>query len=79
MGPPVSAVDGITVAEDVKAMSLAAGCGVRLLATIHAADVAELLEKPLYRRLLEDRVFRMAVRIVRTDGRRAYEVEELPC
>ena len=79
MNPQVIAVDEITVPEDVKAMSLAAGCGVRLLATIHAADVAELLEKPLYRRLLEDRVFRMAVRIVRTDERRAYEVEELPC
>lgn len=79
MNPQVIAVDEITVPEDVKAMSLAAGCGVRLLATIHAADVAELLEKPLYRRLLEDRVFRMAVRIIRTDGGRTYEVEELPC
>ena len=79
MNPQVIAVDEITVPEDVKAMSLAAGCGVRLLATVHAADVAELLEKPLYRRLLEDRVFRMAVRITRADGGRAYEVEELPC
>ena len=79
MNPQVIAVDEITVPEDVKAMSLAAGCGVRLLATIHAADVAELLEKPLYRRLLEDRVFRMAVRIIRTDGGRTYEVEDLPC
>lgn len=79
MNPQVIAVDEITVPEDVKAMSLAAGCGVRLLATIHAADVAELLEKPLYRRLLEDRAFRMAVRIIRTDGGRTYEVEDLPC
>ena len=79
MNPQVIAVDEITVPEDVRAMSLAAGCGVRLLATIHAADVAELLEKPLYRQLLEDRVFRMAVRILRTEGGRAYEVEELPC
>ena len=79
MNPQVIAVDEITVPEDVRAMSLAAGCGVRLLATIHAADVAELLEKPLYRRLLEDRVFRMAVRILRMEGGRAYEVEELPC
>ena len=79
MNPQVIAVDEITVREDLKAMSLAAGCGVRLLATIHAADVAELLEKPLYRQLLEDRVFRMAVRITRTEVGRAYEVEELPC
>ena len=78
MNPQVIAVDEITVPEDVKAMSLAAGCGVRLLATIHAADVAELLEKPLYRQLLEDRVFRLAVCIRCVDGERSYEVEELP-
>lgn len=78
MNPQVIAVDEITVSGDVKAMSLAAGCGVRLLATIHAADTAELMEKPLYRRLLEDRVFRMAVRIIRQEGKRVYETEELP-
>ena len=54
------------------------GCGVGLLATIHAADVGELLEKPLYRQLLEDRVFRLAVCIRCVDGERSYEVEELP-
>lgn len=79
MNPQIIAVDEITVREDLKAMSLAAGCGVGLLATIHAAGVAELLEKPLYRQLIEDRGFRLAVRIIRTDGGRRYEVEELPC
>lgn len=78
MNPQMIAVDEITVREDLQAMSLAAGCGVRLLATIHAADVRELLEKPLYHQLLEDRVFRLAVRISRTEEGRAYEVEELP-
>lgn len=78
MNPQIIAVDEITVREDLKAMSLAAGCGVGLLATIHAADVAELLEKPLYRQLLEDRVFRLAIRITRSETGRAYEVEELP-
>ena len=79
MNPQIIAVDEITVREDLKAMSLAAGCGVGLLATIHAADVPELLEKPLYRQLIEDRVFRRAVRIIRTDAGRMYEVEDLPC
>lgn len=49
------------------------------LATIHAADVEELRSKPLYEALLADRVFRLAVRIVRRPEGRAYEVEELPC
>lgn len=78
MNPQIIAVDEITVREDLRAVSMAAGCGVGLLATIHAADLSELEQKPLYRQLLEDRVFRLAVRIVRTETGRAYEVEELP-
>ena len=79
MNPQIIAVDEITVREDLTAMSLAAGCGVGLLATIHAAGVPELLRKPLYRQLLENQVFRLAVRILRDENGRAYELEELPC
>lgn len=77
MNPQIIAVDEITVQEDLKAMSMAAGCGVGLLATIHGMDVQELKQKPLYHRLLEEKVFRVAVRIIHTDAGRAYEVEEL--
>ena len=76
----IIAVDEITVREDLRAMAMAAGCGVGLLATIHAADVAELAQKPLYRQLLEERVFRLAVRITATaQAGRAYRLETLPC
>ena len=51
---------------------MAAGCGAGLLATVHAAGVEELRQKPLYRQLLEERVFRLAVRILRTETGRAY-------
>lgn len=78
MNPQVIAVDEITLREDLKAVALAAGCGVGLLATIHAAGVEELEQKPLYRQLLEDRVFRLAVRIVRGPEGRTYTLEELP-
>ena len=78
MNPQIIAVDEITAYQDIKAMSQAAGCGVRLLATIHAADVAELMEKPLYRTLLEERIFRLAISIFRTEEGRNYRVEELP-
>ena len=78
MNPQIIAVDEITVREDLAAVNLAAGCGVGLLATIHAADTAELLQKPLYRQLLENQVFRLAVRILRGETGRAYELEELP-
>jgi stage III sporulation protein AA len=78
MNPQIIAVDEITRLQDLQAMTLAAGCGVALLATIHAADTEELLQKPLYRQLLEERVFRLAVRIERTQEGRNYTVEELP-
>lgn len=80
MNPQIIAVDEITVREDLRAMAMAAGCGVGLLATIHAADVTELAQKPLYRQLLEERVFRLAVRITATaQAGRAYRLETLPC
>jgi stage III sporulation protein AA len=79
MNPQIIAVDEITVREDLRAMNLAAGCGVGLLATIHAADVPELLRRPLYRELLENQVFRLAVRILRDERGRAYALEKLPC
>lgn len=78
MNPQIIAVDEITLREDLRAVSMAAGCGVHLLATIHAADVMELQQKPLYRQLLEDRVFQLAVHIGRSETGRTYEVEELP-
>ena len=77
MNPQMIAMDEITVAEDLRAISMAAGCGVGLLATAHASGAEELSEKPLYKDLLERRIFRLVVRIVRdADGRR-YEVQEL--
>lgn len=78
MNPQIIAVDEITAQEDLRAISLAAGCGVGLLATIHAGDVAELKERPLYQKLLEERVFRMMVRIRKIGGERSYMCEELP-
>ena len=78
MNPQIIAVDEITVREDLRAISQAAGCGVALLATIHAADAAELEQKPLYRELLANRVFQQTVRIRVTAAGRVYTVEELP-
>lgn len=78
MNPQIIAVDEITVREDLQAMAQAAGCGVALLATIHAASVAELEQKPLYRELLANRVFRQAVLIRVTPEGRVYTVEDLP-
>lgn len=78
MNPQVIAVDEITAAEDIVAMSRAANCGVTVLATIHAADREELMAKPLFRKLHKTGVFRKLVTIRSRDGERQYILEELP-
>ena len=78
MNPQVIAVDEITAEADLRAAVQAAGCGVGLLATVHAAGVEELRQRPLYRQLLAEGVFRLAVCIRREGSGRTYEVEELP-
>lgn len=77
MSPGLVAVDEITAPEDLGAMRAAANCGVRLLATAHAEDTRDLLRRPLYKELLESRLFRKAVTITVVHGKREYRVEDL--
>ena len=79
MNPQILAVDEITLKEDIRAMTMAANCGVGILATIHAADVAELQRKPLYRDLMAAEVFQTAVILRETEGARSWRLEELLC
>lgn len=57
MGPHCIAVDEITEDADVRAILNATNCGVRLLATAHAGCRRDLERRPVYRQLLEHRVF----------------------
>lgn len=77
MNPQIIAVDEITQEEDLRAISLAAGCGTGLLATVHGSDPAELARKPLYRKLLRQNVFEKVILIQCAAGERKYRVEEL--
>ena len=77
MNPQILAADEITAPEDVRALVTAAGCGTALLATAHGRDRKDLSRRPLYRELMEARVFRRLVYIRPEQGIRRYEVEEL--
>ena len=57
MNPQIIAVDEITAAMDCDALLQAGWCGVRLLATAHASSLRDLNSRPLYRPLLESKLF----------------------
>ena len=57
MGPSCIAVDEITAEEDTEALIHAGWCGVRLLATAHAASVKDLIARPIYHRLASSKLF----------------------
>lgn len=78
MDPQVLAADELTALEDAAAMVDAVGCGVALLATAHGAGPADLLRRPVYRRLTELGAFRRAITIDRRGGQRSFRVEVLP-
>ena len=66
MGPETIAVDEITSDKDCIALTEAGWCGVRLLATAHAASVADLRGKTVYKKLLDTGLFTNAV-VLRKD------------
>lgn len=57
MAPEWLAVDEITAAADAEALAEAACCGVRFLATVHAASQEELQQRPVYRKLFAAGIF----------------------
>lgn len=74
MGPSYIAVDEITAEEDCIALVQASNCGVRLLATAHAANTLEYRSRKVYRILSENRIFQTALVLQRD---KSYTVERM--
>ena len=61
LAPTTLVCDEIATDADADAILLAAGCGVRMLASAHAGSIEELLHRRVLAPLLEADVFRWAV------------------
>lgn len=57
MNPHIIAVDEITAQQDCLALMHAGWCGISLIATAHATDKKDFLERPVYRPLVESKLF----------------------
>lgn len=74
MNPEWLAVDEITSPADLAGIRQAFGCGVRILATIHAGSTAELRQKPLCRAVLGAGMFEQVLFL---DNNRAFHAERI--
>lgn len=77
MTPEAIAFDEITKPEDACAVKEIAGCGVKLIATVHGGSVNELSRRENMRELLEAGIFDYAVLIYGTGSQRRYSLTQL--
>lgn len=57
MSPRVIAVDEIGSREDLEAMEYVMNCGCKLIATVHGSSIDDLKQKPVLRKLVQERWF----------------------
>lgn len=74
MGPHAVAADEITSEEDTVALLRAAHCGVRLVCTAHAASMREFQSRPVYQRLIKNRIFQTVLVL---DAQKRYRIERM--
>lgn len=79
MNPEIIAMDEISSPEDATAVETIGGCGVSVFATAHAAGADELCDRPVYKRLVENGLFRHCITIRNRCGVRSYTLGELGC
>lgn len=57
MSPAVIAVDEIATGEDIRAVETIAGCGCKVLATVHGRTMEDVRKKPILQKLVAEHVF----------------------
>lgn len=57
MAPQVIAVDEIGSIEDIEAIAYVIHCGCRIFATVHGMSIDDIKNKPVLRKLVEERIF----------------------
>ena len=77
MNPQIIAMDEITKPEDIEAVFEIHGCGVGIIATVHASGLADLNNRPLYKRMMDCAVFEQILSISMDNGKRKYVLERI--
>ncbi|SHJ59764.1 stage III sporulation protein AA [Clostridium cavendishii DSM 21758] len=68
MGPEVIVCDEIGTDKDVEALLMAYNCGVNIITTLHGADINDIYNRPVFNKLLENRVIKKVVVLSNLNG-----------
>lgn len=58
MSPAIIAVDEIGKREDIDALAYVMNCGCQMLATVHGSSIEDIKNKPVLRKLVEEKMFK---------------------
>ncbi len=61
MSPALIAVDEIGKREDIDALAYVMNCGCQILATVHGSSIDDVKNKPILRKLVEEKMFKRYV------------------
>ena len=75
MSPAIIAVDEIGKREDIDALAYVMNCGCQILATVHGASIDDVKNKPILRKLVEEKLFKRF--IVLAGGKQPGTVENI--
>ena len=73
LSPDVIVTDEIGQQEDVDALLYASSCGVKILASSHADSIETFCKKPLFDRLLKEKIFKRYVLLSKRNGPGTFE------
>ncbi|MCR5700910.1 MAG: stage III sporulation protein AA [Lachnospiraceae bacterium] len=68
MSPVVIAVDEIGKREDIDAIAYVMNCGCQMIATVHGNSVEDIKNKPVLRKLVEEKMFRRFIVLSKDKG-----------
>lgn len=68
MNPNVIAVDEIGSRQDIDAIAYVINCGCGILATVHGDSIDDVRNKPVLRKLVEERVFDRYIVLSKSEG-----------
>lgn len=73
LAPDIIVTDEIGQEQDVDAIEYAASCGVKVLASTHADSMEMFCQKPIFQKLIKEKIFKRYVLLSKRNGPGTYE------